>query len=146
MKHIKKFNELFDNDDLRNDSEMIPDYEMRDRFGKGEELNDFSNRKESFEKWIINEYPLFDKAQYLVSGAVQIFMFKSPGYFVSVAFENLSSEIYEVTLAYRSDSGENERTEVICNGLKEISKYIDEKVVSLLNRYNFGITKNISLN
>ncbi len=145
MKHLKKFNELFDTEDLRNNSEMTPDDEIRDRSVRGD-MN-VINKKDSFKKWIINEYPLFANSHYMNMRGIEIFMFKNSDYFVSVSFESKSNESKEVTLSYKNGiTGDNDRTETMCNNLQEISKYIDEKILPLLKEYNFNITKNTNLN
>jgi len=145
MKHLKKFNELFDTEDLRNNSEMTPDDEIRDRSVRGD-MN-VINKKDSFKKWVINEYPSFANSHYMNMSGVEMFMFRNSDYFVSVSFENKGGESKEVTLSYKNGiTGYNDRTETMCNNLQEVSKYLDDKILPLLKEYNFTITKNTNLN
>ena len=154
---IKKFNELFDTEDLRdklgwrgidkydNPGAKRTNYKKRlDTANSATDISAYNNEPQAFINWLTFEFPYFMRASTLDKGRYQIFMFKNDIAFISVAFEIKSPNNIELTFVMKDNTSVIKRDLREFTNLKELSEYIRKNIIPALDRHGFKDAKKLN--
>ncbi len=138
---LKKFNELFDSEELRN---SIGSYNVSDL-----EIDDFSDKNIAFSNWLMFEFPFFSKGRPAYKDSSQIYSFVNSDSAVTIMFYVKSKiDIQMFVTIKHLDTGDLKRYDKRFYSSKELAGFIRTTLNKELAEcgFNSAVIQNPSIN